>query len=673
MAVIAGRRRGGVLVLAACLIGGSLSGTLALEAEHSVLSAPALDGPVRVAGWALDDVRPGHNGDWFLLQPTHLGQQGSWAEWRGAPLLVGLTEPVELAAHQRVQVDGTASPSAGYARGDPYAGRISARRVTLLSRAGDPLFRVGNAVRDRVSAGLARYGEEPAAALVSGFLIGDVRLLPPLDAERLRQAGLSHFVAVSGSNVAVFLALWWVITGPLAMGPRRRALAGLAGLVLFVVIPRWEPSVLRAAAMAGLVLIARTVGIALTPWAALGAAVGGVLLIAGELAADVGFQLSVAATMGVIAGAEIFMGVRARWLASSLGVTVSAQIAVAPLLLIHFGSVPLVSPLANLLAAPLVLASTVSGGLGLLGGVRPLVDLAAAAAGIVLGIARWAAPWPQLEVAGLVGAGVMLGAAGWRPLRAPMALGAAAWLAVVVFLPAVDLQGPTVVVLDVGQGDAILIRGSAGETVLVDGGPDPVLLLRKLRRFGIDRIDLAVLSHPHADHVSGMVAALESVPVARLWHSGFADGGPVFAELVDIAAARGIEVEVPEGGWTAEVGSIHLEVLGPIRRYASPNDQSLVLLATVQDRTVLLPGDIEVIAQQELGTVRADVLKVPHQGAATSDLGWLQAVRATTAVVSVGPNPFGHPSVDVVAALVETGAQVLRTDQEGDVIIPLTP
>jgi competence protein ComEC len=170
-----------------------------------------------------------------------------------------------------------------------------------------------------------------------------------------------------------------------------------------------------------------------------------------------------------------------------------------------------------------------------------------------------------------------------------------------------------------------------------------------------------------------MVAALESVPVARLWHSGFADGGPVFAELVDIAAARGIEVEVPEEGWTAEVGSIHLEVLGPIRRYASPNDQSLVLLATVQDRTVLLPGDIEVIAQQELGTVRADVLKVPHQGAATSDLGWLQAVQATTAVVSVGPNTFGHPSADVVAALVETGAQVLRTDQEGDVIIPLTP
>ena len=133
----------------------------------------------------------------------------------------------------------------------------------------------------------------------------------------------------------------------------------------------------------------------------------------------------------------------------------------------------------------------------------------------------------------------------------------------------------------------------------------------------------------------------------------------------------GIKVEVPEAGWTADVGSIHLEVLGPMRRFASPNDQSLVLLATVEGRSVLLPGDIEVIAQRELGTVRAEVLKVPHQGAATSDLGWLQAVQATTAIVSVGSNSFGHPSADVIAALAGAGMQVLRTDEEGDIIIRL--
>lgn len=424
--------------------------------------------------------------------------------------------------------------------------------------------------------------------------------------------------------------------------------------------------------MAGLVLVARTVGIALSPWSALGAAVAGVLLVAGELGADVGFQLSVAATIGVIAGSDMFRFARARWLAASLGVTVSAQIAVGPLLLIHFGSVPLVAPLANLLAAPLVMVSTVSGGLGVLIGMKPMTDVAVASADLVLGIARFAAPWPQLEPGSLVFVVLVLGAALWRPLRAPAALAGAGLLAVIVFAPAAQLGGAAIAVLDVGQGDAILLRGSAGETVLVDGGPDPVLLLRKIREMGVDRIDLVVLSHPHADHTSGMVAALASVPVGRLWYPGFVDAGG-FEDLLAIAASRGVPVEVPVAGWSADVGTIHLEVLGPIRRYASPNDQSLVVLATIDRRRVLLAGDIEVIAQNELGTVRADVLKVPHQGAATSDLAWLQSVQATTAIISVGPNTFGHPSADVVAALEGAGAKVLRTDRSGDVVIPLGP
>ncbi len=667
------RRRGGILVLAACLAGGAVSGTLAVADERTTLGSPVLDGPVRVAGRALDDVRPGRNGDWFLMQPTHIAKDGGWLAWQGPPLLIGLREAVDVAAHEVVQVDGTARPSPGYARGEAYAGRITARDVVVLGQAGDPLFQVGNRVRDRVAVGLSPYGESPAAALVAGFLIGDVRKLPPLEGEQLRSAGLSHFVAVSGSNVAVFLALWWVVTGPLAMGPRRRAFVGLAGLALFVVITRWEPSVLRAAAMAGLVLVGRTVGIALSPWSALGGAVGGVLLVAGELGADVGFQLSVAATAGVIAGAGMVEFARARWVAASLGVTLSAQIAVAPLLLAHFGAVPLGAPLANLVAAPLVLASTVSGGLGVLVGMKPLTDLAVGAADLVLTIARVVAPWPQLKPSTMVPAAIALGATLWRPLR-PIAALAGAWLvAIIVFVPPAQTRGAALVVLDVGQGDAILVRGATGETVLVDGGPDPVLLLRKLRSFGVDRIDLAVLSHPHADHVSGMVAALENVPVGMLWHPGFGDGGPVFNELMEIAARRGVPVAMPERGWEADIGSVHLDVLGPPRRYGSANDQSLVILANVNGASILLPGDIEVIAQRELGVVRAGVLKVPHQGAATSDLAWLQAVEAKTAVISVGPNSFGHPSPDVVDALQAAGAEVLRTDRDGDVVIPMGP
>jgi len=119
MVGVARRRSGGALVLAACLVGGSVSGALAVADERATLTAPSPDGPVRVAGWALDDLRPGRNGDWFLLQPTHLQKQGTWIEWQGAPLLVGLKDPVEVAAHQRLQIDGTARPQVVFRQDNP--------------------------------------------------------------------------------------------------------------------------------------------------------------------------------------------------------------------------------------------------------------------------------------------------------------------------------------------------------------------------------------------------------------------------------------------------------------------------------------------------------------------------------------------------------------------------
>jgi competence protein ComEC len=119
------------------------------------------------------------------------------------------------------------------------------------------------------------------------------------------------------------------------------------------------------------------------------------------------------------------------------------------------------------------------------------------------------------------------------------------------------------------------------------------------------------------------------------------------------------------------LGDLNLTVEGPIRRYASPNDQSIVVTVAGPTRSMLLAGDIETVAQSELGHLRADVLKVPHQGAATSDPEWLRRVNADLAIISVGPNDFGHPSEGVIAALEESGAIVVRTDVAGDVLVPL--
>jgi competence protein ComEC len=150
--------------------------------------------------------------------------------------------------------------------------------------------------------------------------------------------------------------------------------------------------------------------------------------------------------------------------------------------------------------------------------------------------------------------------------------------------------------------------------------------------------------------------------VRRVWHPGDPE--------IDLGAiGGGATTEEARPGLRARVGWFELDVLGPRRRYASPNDESVVLLVTAAGGTALLAGDVEVAAQRDLGPVAVDVLKVPHQGAATSDPEWLAATSPRVAVISVGPNDFGHPDPGVIAVLESGGAEVLRTDLEGDVVV----
>jgi competence protein ComEC len=230
---------------------------------------------------------------------------------------------------------------------------------------------------------------------------------------------------------------------------------------------------------------------------------------------------------------------------------------------------------------------------------------------------------------------------------------------------------PTVAFLDVGQGDASLLLGPAGEVVLIDGGADPSVLRAHLRDRGVRRIDLLVVSHRHADHAAGLEGVTAVARVVRMWHAPqLGEGSPLDSVAAEVAAGGGV-VESPPVGTAVRVGSFVIEVLGPLRRYESPNEGSLVLLVEAAGASVLFSGDIEAIAQAELGPLRADVLKVPHQGARTSDLGWLEASAPVIAVISVGPNTFGHPSDEVIATLEASGAEVRRTDEEGTIVIRL--
>ena len=668
---MAGRRRSAAIatvVGAGLLMVGFSAG---VAARRVAPSAPVPTGRVTIVGRAASDPAGPAGQPWMVVTPLSILDGAEWAPWPGPLLMVRGPLPETLAAGEPLLVSGSASPADFRVRAGPVGGVIEAERVTRLGPASNGLFRVGNRLRAQVLGGLRSVATAPEGALLSGFLIGDVRRLPDADVEALRLAGLSHFVAVSGSNVALFLLAWWLATAPFGLGPRGRAALGLGGLGVFVVVTRWEPSVIRAASMAGVVLVGRIAGFPIRPWTGLGVAIAGLVAVQGSIVSDVGFQLSAAATAGILLAAPVATGRRPRWLWASLAATIAAQAAVAPLLLHHFGSLPLLAPATNLVAAPIVALATAVGGIGAVLHLEPVVVAGSQLAGLVLGIARGAAGLPQLGVAAVIGLGITgLVAARFRPVRPAAAVGAAV-LVLATLVPAGRPSGPTVAFLDVGQGDSALLLGPSGEVVLIDGGPDPAVLRDHLRDRGVRRIDLLIVSHRHSDHSAGLVGVTAVTRIDRVWHPPqLGEGSPLDAVVAE-AAAGGAVVETPPVGTVVRLGAFSIEVLGPRRRYVSPNDGSLVVRVEAAGVSVLFSGDVEAVAQADLGPVRADVLKVPHQGGATSDLAWLVASAPRLAVISVGPNGFGHPAVAVIDTLRAAGAVVRRTDEEGTIVVRL--
>lgn len=355
----------------------------------------------------------------------------------------------------------------------------------------------------------------------------------------------------------------------------------------------------------------------------------------------------------------------------ALAITIGAQVAVAPLILVHFGSVPLVSPLINLVAAPLVTVATALGAVGVtLFGF--LIHPASWSADLVLFLARGSSGLPQLGPMGLMTA-MALGAVLVinRSIRAYLAIPICLVLSLTVLPIGRGLRPGEIAVLDVGQGDAILLSAGDSRYVLVDGGPDGSLLLERLRSRGVASLDLVVLTHVHADHVTGLVDVIENMGVGLVWVGDGVHQTDGSRRFVEALAARSIPFVTPEPGTTLDLAAVELRVEGPIRRYKSPNDESIVLTVTGASRSMLLAGDIEVVAQEDLSHLRADVLKVPHQGAATSSPDWLLRVGADEAVISVGPNQFGHPAQWVVDLFDDNGVVLHRTDTDGDVVIDL--
>jgi competence protein ComEC len=510
--------------------------------------------------------------------------------------------------------------------------------------------------------------------LLGGVVLGDVRRLADTDAERdFKTTGLTHLVAVSGSHLVVVAAVAGWLLGLGGIGRRIRAPATVAVLGAYVVLSGVQPSAVRAWVMASAVAVAWFGGRRVDGGAVLSAAAGLVLLVSPGSAFDLGFQLSVSAVAGLVLFArlvetwlEMLLPSVTKKMAAPIALTLAATFSTFPLITGTFGTLSLVSPVANLVVGPLMSAVLVVGlaGLGVVGmlpGVGAwLLHLAGAIGAGAASAAAWMASWPRAAIAVAVapwvagavcvGAGAALWAAWPQPTRL-RALVTAALAAIGVAYLAIGSSvtgGAAIEVCDVGQGDAILVRDGP-RAILVDTGPNESTLRAALGRAGVRSLDAVVITHLHSDHDGGL-RALDGlarpkticVPVgaARVLDSKL-------PEALDLAGSNAVR-ELTAGD-VLHAGRITLTVVWPRSAVVDPatNEASVVVRADAPGFSALLTGDaenevLEPLANDgSLGDI--DVLKVGHHGSVGAvSPSLLRILRPEWALVSVGTVSYTH-------------------------------
>jgi len=574
--------------------------------------------------------------------------------------------------------------------------------------------RVRKSVRSGfVTDGAAAEGDSSVVrALFEALVLGDAGGLPSDWGPALRRTGTVHVLAVSGLHVGLLLLVVLRLGG--GASPAVRALVGWVALCAYLVLVGPRPSLVRAAVMGGgglLSLLAerpRTVGAALE-WALLLLVVSNPVIVR-----DFGFQLTASATFSILWASKKLatlepLSARARsiWApcVGRIGTGIAAQLGTLPFLLPRVGLTAVWGPFANLVAIPWAALALSASWIWLLLGLEQ--NRVGRLWGSVLRACAWGpsalAELPSSRLAAQIGFPIALfclvlaaslGALSWRELcrgkvnllgqrRQTVRGWLALLLAALVLLFAFWRSGrsidahPEMIFLDVGQGDATLIR-DGDEAVLIDGGGwlygdiASSVLVPALAGLDISQAPSIAVTHADRDHCKGLLELSAVVPIDAVWVASGWRAGECTRRL---GALPGVQTRLLWRGHRMRVGRWSLEVLWPPPgTERSENQTSLVLLAEVHGRRVLLPGDIGSSIEQEIlegagwrDDPRVDLLKLAHHGSKTSTSeAWLDATRPRLSIASVGrDNPYRHPAEVVLGRLDQRNLRVLRTDLVG--------
>jgi competence protein ComEC len=704
-----GRRTGMCLAFLAL---GLLAAAVRLGLPGDPAAGLSRDRPVEavleVAGhWTPDD--EGWSAPARIVRLRQRLRQGDPLKFPALEVSLHLPGPGELPPPfgTTLRVKGYLSRSPGFANRlpsppGPWRLRVKSRRLLEVESPPGWLAGLSGALRARVEEAYRAAG--PASgkdagegkALARALVLGDVSQLPLPWMRGLRVTGIYHLMSVSGVHVALVAGMVWLLGGWL---PRPlRLLLMLAAIVLYLLLVGPLPSLVRSAVMSGLAVLALLAERPPAAANALGWAVILLLLDQPDLALSPAFQLTVSATAGLLLLAPaLARRWQSRWFparaAEPVAASVGAHLATFPWAIPRFHMLSPMAPLLNLPAVPwtglaliaaLAWTAVALVSPALAGRLLPALDLLAAPF-------SWPSRTPPeiwLPVplalsairASLIAAGVA--ALLLLPVRRSFALLGLACLGVCLLAwPApcgTHRNDPQLAMLDVGQGDAILLR-DGGRSILVDGGGTRGgdiggrALLPALLGEGVSHLDALVMTHPDHDHCGGLVDIAAYLPVREVWMAPGWDPHGCAGKLLGLP---GVRRRLLWRGRRLAFGRWRLTALHPAADDDGPvNERSLVLLAEVRGRRALLTGDIERGAEHELvdccaRDLRADLLKVAHHGSRTSSTeAFLDAVAPRLALISVGLNNlYHHPSPEVVEQL-RGRAGVLRTDRAGEIVV----
>jgi len=690
----------------------------------------------------------------FLLQTEEI--DGVPVHTRVRTTLYGAL-PAPVLPGDRLRVDALVRPPRAYKdpgafdfrrwlarEGVHWQTGLPAERMVVVGHGSDysPL-RALQRLRDRRAAELRARFSPTTAALVTALTLGIRDGLTPAVRQTFIDSGTAHLLAISGLHVGLLATYLFALTHlaarrtlplaalrdgrPWAHPQAIAAAVALTGVATYTLMSGAHTSTRRAAVMIVALLVAPLLGRRSRPGHALAMAALLLLCLRPEAVGLASFQLSFAAVAGILVALGRREGAAAApwqrrvvqrgtaWATGLIRASVGAWLATAPFVWWHFGQVAPAGLVVNLPAIPLVglallpccfLSLVIPHGVPVVG---PLVTAATdGAARAMMALASLGAGWPAghlrppppslpLLVAGAAATALVAAALYWRRRHAPARLVAVAGVGLVAAVVVLAMHRPPtgaeVVVLDVGQGDSVLLRTAHGRTVLVDGGGTSLgdldvgaaVVVPALRSLGVDHLDVVALTHPQADHMGGLFAVLESLPVGTLWDPWREPVSRAHGRLHRLAAARHIPIEHPVEGFEYELDGARLHCLHPLRPPLpdrDPNDGSLVLMVDLGERRLLLTGDIDRRIEQRLvarhgAALACDLLKLAHHGSRTSSsTPFLRATHPATVLISVGEtSPFGHPhptTLERIARLLPD-TRTWRTDLDGQLRVALSP